>query len=114
VKLPYYELAVVPSEKVVDYLLSPTHPWGRHKAGFFATMGFSGRRWEEMAAVLKRHAASHDAAKVEATPFGTRYVVEGIIKGPNGNTANVRTVWFLPQQEEIPRFVTAYPIRGVR
>ena len=114
VKLPNYEMAVVSRKKVADYLLSPSHPWGRHKASFFATMGFSPRRWEEMAAVLKRHGASYEAARIEATPFGTNYVVQGIMVGRNGRAANVRTVWFVPLDEVVPRFVTAYPIRGVR
>jgi hypothetical protein len=113
-KLPRHELADVPREKVADYLLSPIHPWGRHKAAFFNAFGFSNTSWEELAAALKRHGSDHHVAKIEATPFGTRYVVEGIMKGLGGRVANVRTVWFVAEGETTPRFVTAYPIRGLR
>src|SRR3972149_3996534 len=111
-KLPHYESVVVPIEKVVNYLLSPTHPWGRHKAAFFSQMGFTNRNWKELIAALKRHVADHDVAKIEPSDFGTRFVVEGIIEGRNGKIVIMRTVWFVAKVEEIPRFITAYPTRG--
>lgn len=43
-----------------------------------------------------------------------KYVVEGIMEGQNGRVSNVRSVWFVSEGEEIPHFVTAYPIRGVQ
>src|SRR5438105_1390408 len=39
-KLPLGEQAVVPEAKLVDYLLSDTHPQGRGKALFFRQRGF--------------------------------------------------------------------------
>jgi len=102
----------VPREKVVDYLLSPSHPWGRHKAAFFTAFGFSADRWEELAAALKRHVADHDVLKVEATQFGTRYAVDGIMETASGRLASLRTIWFVDEGDDVPRFVTAYPVRG--
>jgi hypothetical protein len=113
-KLPHHNLAVVPRTKVTNYLLSSTHVWGRHKAAFFAAIGFSAKRPEELIAALQRHAAANDVAKTEVTLFGTRYVIEGIMEGPKGRTANLRAVWFLAAEGDVPCFVTAYPIRGVR
>ena len=48
------------------------------------------------------------------TPFGTRYVVEGIMEVPDGRTPSIRSVWFVAEGEEIPRFATAYPAGGGR
>jgi hypothetical protein len=114
VKLLHHELAVVPREKMLDYLLSLTHPQGRHKAVFFASFGLSPENWETLADLLKRHAADHPVTTLETTPFGTRYVVEGIMEMPDGRCPCVRSVWFVAEGEESPRFATAYPIRGGR
>ena len=113
-KLPHNELALVPREKIADYLLSFTHPQGRHKAAFFSSFGLSGENWEMLADSLRRHAADHEVTKVEVTPFGTRYVVEGIMEMPDGRLPLVRSVWFVANGNEIPKFATAYPIGGGR
>jgi hypothetical protein len=109
-KLPNHQRAVAPREKVVDYLLSTTHRDGRHKAAFFNGFGFDVNNWQDLADALVRHANDHEVAKVEASPFGTRYVVEGIMAMADGRDAVVRTIWFIDTGTDAPRFVTAYPL----
>lgn len=113
-KLPQIESTFVPREKIVNYLLSATHPRGGHKAKFFTAFGFLPENWEELADALRQHAAEHDVANAEATNFGTRFAVECIIKAPDGRLPCVRTVWFVEEGEETPRFVTAHPLRRDR
>jgi uncharacterized protein DUF6883 len=72
VKLPNHDRAVIPREKILDYLLSPTHPHGRGKAQFFRKFGFSDAGWDAFAAALLRHTAQHDVKKIEDSPFGKR------------------------------------------
>ena len=110
-KLPNHEGAIVPRAKIVEYLLSSTHREGRGKARFFTRFGFSVDSWETLAEALLHHAADHKVAEVEPSPFGTRYVVDGIMKTPDGRTPNVRSVWFIETGEDLPRFVTAHPLR---
>src|SRR5262249_7379971 len=99
-KLANLDKALVPRTKITDYLLSETHPDGRHKAAFFTRYGCSLESWDVLAKTLLRHAAEHEVAKVEDSPFGTRYVVEGIITAPDGRTARLRSVWFIRDGEE--------------
>jgi hypothetical protein len=110
-KLPNYEQVVITREKVIDYLLSETHRDGRHKAAFFKRFGFTVREWEKMASALRAHAAEHDVTRVEASPYGQRHVLEGVICSPDGRNPFIRTIWFIETAEETPRFVTAYPVR---
>jgi hypothetical protein len=110
-KLPNYEQVMVTREKVVDYLLSETHRDGRHKAAFFKRYGFTVREWEKMASALRAHAAEHDVTRIETSPYGQRYAIEGIIRSPDGRDPFIRTIWFIETGEETPRFVTAYPVR---
>jgi len=111
-KLPNLERAVVPRERVVDYLLSTTHRDGRHKAVIFIRFGFEVDNWRVLAEAHVRHAKEHEVAKEEDSPFGTRYAVEGIMVMADGRTALMRTVWFIDTGTDVPRFVTAYPLRG--
>jgi hypothetical protein len=111
VKLPNYENATVSQDKITGYLLSATHRDGRHKAAFFTSFGFTAAHWQELAAALLQHAAAHEVAKEEDSPFGKRYVIEGTMKAPDGRTPLLRSVWFIETDADTPRFVTAYPLR---
>lgn len=110
-KVPNLENAEVPAAKIANYLLSESHPDGKHKARFFQAVGFLLDDCGTLEQALLKHLAEHEVAKVEATTFGTRYVVEGIIEAPDGRTPLLRTVWFIRNEEEVPQFVSAYPLR---
>jgi hypothetical protein len=109
VKLPNLENAHVPQAKITEYLLSSTHSTGRGKAKFFIQFGFSAEQWEVLAEALLNHAKEHEVTKLEPTPFGTRYVIEGTLETPVKRTPLVRVVWFIDTDGNTPRFVTAYP-----
>jgi hypothetical protein len=110
-KVPNLEKAEVPAAKIANYLLSETHPDGKHKARFFRAVGCSLDDGGTLEKMLLKHLAEHEVAKVERTTFGTRYVVEGIIEAPDGRLPLLRTVWFIGNEEEVPQFVSAYPLR---
>jgi uncharacterized protein DUF6883 len=110
-KVPNLEMAVVPATKITDYLLSETHPDGKHKARFFQAFGFLLDNWQALEHVVRQHVFDHEVTKVEPSASGTRYVVEGIITAPDGRSPLIRTVWFVRNEEEMPQFVTAYPLR---
>ena len=110
-KLPNYDNAVIPQDKIDRHLLSMTHRDGRSKAKFFLQFGFSATSWQALAEALSHHASAHDVTTIEDSPFGTRYIIEGIILAPDGRTPLIRSIWFIETGENFPRFVTAYPIR---
>jgi hypothetical protein len=109
VKLPNAEQAIVDPAKVRDYLLSPEHPVGRSKAVVFNSLGFTRSNWPELHQVFLS-LALHDSAELdEKIEFGQKYVVRGTIQGPNDRAAFVKTVWIVLNDEDFPRFVTAFP-----
>lgn len=94
----------VDPRKLRDYLLAPEHPEGGSKARFFMGLGFQrGQPWE-LGAELRNLASSNDAIATDG-PHGTKYVVEGDLRG-----ARVRTVWIVDPPDGWVRFVTAYPL----
>jgi hypothetical protein len=107
VTIPGAERAIVDVSKVRDYLLSHEHPVGRAKAQFFAQLGFSRTNWTALRDQLLEFARG-DAELGAATPFGQKYVVRGTLQGTM-DSASIVTVWILLQNEDVPRFVTAFP-----
>lgn len=101
---------MVAREKITHYLLSLAHEEGRSKANFFLRFGFTADMWETFALALRRHAATHEVARILDSPYGTRYVIEGMLEAPDGRTPEVRSVWFIEFGTSIPRLVTAYPL----
>jgi hypothetical protein len=110
VKLPNCDKAIVPPRKITDYLLSSAHRDGRSKAEFFSRFGFTQASWQTLAGALLQHAAQHEIAKIEQTPFGIRYVIEGELETPGGRRPAIRVVWFVESGEQTPHLVTAYPL----
>jgi hypothetical protein len=111
VKLPGGQRAVVLPEKVREYLLSPLHPVGRFKAAFFVALGYRIDRWQRLQLDLLEIARTSDAALAgQATAFGVKYEVRATLIEPTGRRAELLTVWIVPLESNIPRFVTAFPV----
>jgi hypothetical protein len=109
VLLPHAELAEIDPQKLHGYLLSPTHPIGRFKARFFAALGCSAASWQQLDRDLRTQHLTQDATAGESTSGGRLFTIRAILKGPNGESALVRSVWFVPAAGGPPRFVAAYP-----
>ena len=109
-ELPNKLRAHVPLEKITDYLLSETHAVGKAKARFFRSHGFGVENVSELVDELIAVARNGQVEVSAKSQYGTKYVIDGEMKTPNGVMIQVRTVWIVENRQEIPRFVTAYPI----
>ncbi len=107
-KLPNSENAVIQAEKLRDYILSAVHPVGRFKSAFFRGLGYQADTYEKLESDI-RTLLSAEAELAEQNKFGSKYLVQGILTGPNGRSARIVTVWIILLGETTPRFVTAYP-----
>jgi len=106
-KLPFADQAIVPESKIVEYLLSETHPQGRSKAVFFRRLGFAPEEPGRLRAALLDLAASADMT--ESAAFGMKYVGTGEFVAPSGELVRVTTVWVIGPDSTSPVLVTAYP-----
>ena len=107
--IPNADRATIDASKLRDYLLAATHPIGRFKARFFAALGFTPDRWEELTEALRIQHLTQDAEPGNPTVHGRKYTIRAILNGPTGQSASVVSVWFIPTRGDGPRFVTAYP-----
>jgi hypothetical protein len=107
-KLPAGGGVLIEERKVLEYLLSRSHPVGRFKARVFAALGFEGKNGAAFIGELRRIAAVGEVSEVIETSFGQKYTVPGDLKGPLGELP-VLTVWFLERGQERARLVTVRP-----
>ena len=107
--IPNGEHAVVEPEKVRDYLLNVGHPDGFGKAEFFTSVGFQREVWQVLADALRQVARDSSVTKSMTSSHGQKYIVDGGLDTPKGQTVMVRTIWIIEPGEENPRLVTAYP-----
>jgi len=107
--LPNADRARVDRSKIVDYLLSVSHPDGGSKAAFLMRFGFRVEAWQVLAEALRVTGASHPVASVVESAHGTRYTVDGPMRAPDGRAPMMRTIWIM-EPGEPPRLVTAHPL----
>ena len=108
-KLPNSQNALVPTDKLENYLLSEIHPVGRTKALFLKNLGYDDSDSNILAQDLLTIAQEEDISDIQTSEFGTKYIIEGTIHTPNGATVAMRTVWIIELDNTQPRLVTAYP-----
>ena len=96
-RLPYYEHATIPEEKLRGYVLNPEHPVGRHKARVFAsTLGIYQQDWRYLNDQILEGLPVSDATRVELdTPWGPRWEVPVMVEGRNARRAYVLTFWLI-------------------
>jgi len=109
-RLPNSGSVRIEKQKIVEYLLSPTHRYGASKAKFFAQFGFGLENWEALAAALRDHARKNHQVLRKETPFGPRFEVDGVLDTPSGERPRVRTVWQMDEGDVSARLITAYPL----
>ena len=107
-RLPYGDTAIVPLEKITEYLLNPSHEDGGSKAAFFARFGFRRDAPHVLELALLHLAKTADMTEV-IFKFGRKYVGRGMLRCPDGRRVEVITVWVLRDNQPPPFFVTAYP-----
>jgi hypothetical protein len=107
-KLPSQDAIIAPA-KLRDYLLSEEHPDGRSKARYLARLGYSREEWERLSRDLREQILPLEARAVGESPWGSKYEILGVLRGPSGRAAWIRSIWIVRQQETRPRLVTLTP-----
>ena len=108
IRLPNAATAVVPPEKIRDYLLAPGHAQNQGKAEKFFRFGFRANEWELLAAALGQHAIANDVVKSQPSAHGVKFVVRCHLQTPDGRNPCIRSVWAIDWGKTSPRLVSAY------
>jgi hypothetical protein len=108
-KITNFDKAIINDSKIIDYLLSNSHPSGRNKAKFFNTLGYNKDNFIELIKEFRILISTNDYELIIENEFGTKFIVNGKIKAKEKNNAEITTVWFIEKDGTIPYFITAYP-----
>lgn len=107
--LPNGERAVIPESKLRDYVLSASHPVGRHHAERFRRLlGIGPDDWRSLQSFLQRAATEEQVEKVDRAPYGMKYVMR-LERDSAVGKVTVIAVWIVDAGEDVPRLVTCYP-----
>jgi hypothetical protein len=107
--LPAYEKAEILRVKIEGYVLNPTNDEGKHKARVFkSALGFDQSTWELLKQRILDELPYHEAKLERTSRWGDSYVVDLPVEGPNGNTAEVHTVWLFRPGAGFPSLTTVY------
>jgi hypothetical protein len=101
--------AHIDESKVVDYLLATAHPVGGAKAAFFMSLGYRAEDWTRLRDDLVHIAHTGEVIAVDATGYGLKTIVDGVVESPCGRMVTLRTVWISDGPGGVPRLVTADP-----
>jgi hypothetical protein len=109
VKVQNAASAVIPERKITGYLLNRTHEKGGPKARFFLGHGYTMEGWQRLANDLWRHVQINEVTASRPTWRGVNYEVIGELTMPDGVTALIITVWYIPDGGTRPQLVIAHP-----
>lgn len=98
--------------KLISYSLNSNSPKGKDKAYLFDKMlGYNQSNWKDLESQIDRLVNVKDMQYLRVDEFGERYRCDILVKGPNGNTAKVRTGWIKQKDSSIYKMTTAYPLK---
>ncbi len=101
--IPKY--ATIAEEKIRDYLLKP--PEEDDKSGYLALAGYAKEDYWELLRDIRMQILPGDAVVQRINEFGDFFDLVGVLKGPNGRSIGVRTIWVREFDGE-DRFVTLF------
>jgi hypothetical protein len=107
-RIPLANEAVIPLEKLTQYLLNVDHPDGGPKARVLAHAGFSVVSPAEFERALREQHLTLDARTGKPSPYGTKYEITGRLRGPAGEVL-VTSVWIIRNGETASRLITVVP-----
>src|SRR5882724_4281267 len=73
--LPNADQAIIDPVKLHGYLLSTSHPIGRFKAAFFASLGYTATNWGALDRALREQHLTQPARLVETTRYGRKFEI---------------------------------------
>lgn len=108
-RLPAGE-AIIPSEKLVNYLLVPRLEDDKSK--FLALAGYTLENPDALDAAIRNMLRESDAVLDRRNEYGDYFQVTGVLVGANGRDLRVVTIWIIKANSDgAYRFVTLKPAR---
>jgi len=107
-RLPNGRHARVDDRKLLDYVLNPNHPVGRHHARLFRDLlGIGRENHSVLKDALLQAARESEATAGRESPYGRKYETRFWMTGPRGQR-HVLAVWLIEVGSDVPRLITCF------
>lgn len=99
--------AIITQEKITDYLLK----WrpDNDKSQFLKQAGYTQANWRHLLEDIRNQILPLEAEFLQNTAYGGLWKIRGTIKGPNGVTIRVVTIWMHEKYRGMTKFITLFP-----
>ena len=97
----------IPLPKLLQYLLVPLARADKSKV--LAKAGYSTGNAEQLMADIRAQILPLDATPAGSTQFGDFFEIRGALRGPNGVSLRVKTIWIREYLRGGTRFITLLP-----
>ena len=106
--LPNGAQAVVDDRKLLDYVLNPAHPVGRHHAILFdQLLGITRKNYCVLKDALLQGAKEQEVEAGRPSEHGDKFEMRLELSGMTG-VVIVLSVWLVEEGTEYPRLITCY------
>ncbi len=108
--LPNLEHAVIPAEKLRDYVLNMEHAKGRHKAAVFKeVLAIERHHADVLAELLRSTLPSAPARQGKGDEYGDHWTTYHAIIGLNARAGIVTVGWIIKrEQSQTPQLISCY------
>lgn len=122
--IEWFRSGIFERENFDGFLLSPTHPVGKHKFRWLSsTFGFDEGDGELMEHLIREQLDQAERVhEKEPKPdaenphivYRRWEIIVPRFRGPNGNVEPILTTWALVPRQDRPHFTSAYRVKGLR
>lgn len=99
--------AIITEEKISEYLLK----WraDNDKSQFLRRAGYTQANWRNLLLDIRNQILPLEAEILQNTAYGLLWKIRGALKGPNGVTLRVVTIWMDEKYTGMTKFITLFP-----
>jgi hypothetical protein len=109
----WFTAGTIERRKLENYLLSPHHPQGKHKARLWRSVfGFERDDGPLLERLLRIQIVQAEPVERSGGKVRRWELVIPRFRGPNANVGPVLTAWALAPGKDRPHLTTAYPLVG--
>lgn len=105
--------AIIAEAKLTKYLLVRQEVDDKSK--FLAQAGYTLDNWRQLEADLRNQILPLEAEPSdEPNRFGDVYEIRDVLRGANGVSLAVVTIWMIEYETQVTKLITLYPDKGAK
>jgi hypothetical protein len=98
---------IITEEKITEYLLKRRPD--SDKSQFLGRAGYTQANWRYLLEDIRSQMLPLEAEFLQNTAYGRLWKIRGTLKGPNGVTIRIVTIWMEEKYTGITKFITLFP-----